>query len=229
MPDFDILFSRIGVVIDDRELLQEAFTHKSSVHEGADRDHNERLEFLGDAILEFVVTDYLYKQFADPEGILTSYRSALVKGEHLAVVARRLDFGSYLILSKGEERSGGAEKDYLLANVVEAFLGCLYLDKGMEASSEFIKEYILVDLEDIIKEGSHIDAKSAFQELIQGKGGVTPHYVVLSESGMDHEKTFEVGVYIEEKLCGKGVGKSKKEAQIAAAGEALVKFRNKKT
>lgn len=222
MQKFTPLFEKLGFRIESETLLIEAFTHKSSVHEEVG-GHNERLEFLGDAVLEFVVTDALYKNFSDNEGILTSYRSALVKGEHLAAVARRLDFGSFLILSKGEERSGGAEKDYLLANVVESFLGALYLDQGLDLAARFIQEHILVDLPEIIDRGAHIDSKSAFQELTQGKRGITPIYKVLSEEGLDHEKTFEIGVYVEEKLYGIGMGRSKKEAQLEAARVALEK------
>lgn len=222
MEKFEILFEKLGFRIESETLLTEAFTHKSSVHD-EDGVHNERLEFLGDAVLEFVVTDVLYKDFSENEGILTSYRSALVKGEHLAAVARRLDFGSFLILSKGEARSGGAEKDYLLANVVEAFLGALYLDQGLHLVTRFIQEHILVDLPEIIDQGSHIDSKSAFQELTQGTRGVTPTYKVLSEEGMDHEKTFEIGVYVDDVLYGTGVGRSKKEAQLEAARVALEK------
>ena len=201
----------------------EAFTHRSAVNEKGDRNHhNERLEFLGDAVLEIVTTEALFNRFPDKqEGDLTNIRSALVCGQNLAKVARKLHFGEHLILSAGEARSGGAEKDYLLANVVEAFIGAVYKTQGMEAVQKFISEWILVDVEEILRTGAYRDAKSEFQELTQGTIGFTPHYKVLFEEGKDHEKKFEMGAYIEEHLVGKGVGGSKKEAQTAAAANAL--------
>lgn len=223
MNDWDLLFKRLGFLIEDMDLLREAFTHKSAVNEKTKGDHNERLEFLGDAVLELVVTEYLFKTYADPEGVLTNYRSALVKGENLANVSRRLNLGEYIMLSKGEARSGGAEKEYLLANLLEAFIGCIYLDQGMERARSFIQQHILVDLKDILEKGSYIDAKSQFQEITQGELGITPHYEVLSEAGLDHEKTFVIGAFLEEKQVGTGEGRSKKEAQSSAATDALKK------
>ena len=223
MTNFEELFKRIGFSLSDHKLLSEAFTHRSAVNEQSKIEtHNERLEFLGDAVLELISTEFLYQKFpAAPEGELTNLRSALVKGDHLAQVARRLDLGNYLILSHGERKSGGSEKDYLLANVVEAFIGALYLEKGIEDTKTFIKNFILCDLETIIEQKAHIDAKSEFQELTQGELGITPHYEVLSESGLDHEKTFILAAFLDEKKVGEGKGGSKKEAQVNAAADAL--------
>lgn len=201
----------------------EAFTHRSAVNEKTDRNHhNERLEFLGDAVLELVATEALFNRFPEKqEGELTNIRSALVCGHNLAQVARKLHLGEYLILSAGEARSGGAEKDYLLANVVEAFIGAIYKTQGMEAVQKFISEWILVDVEEILRTGAHRDSKSEFQELSQGTLGFTPYYEVLLEEGKDHEKKFEMGAYIDGTLVGRGIGASKKEAQLSAAADAL--------
>jgi ribonuclease-3 len=220
--DMDPLFKRIGFSISDNALLMEAFTHRSAVNESSQlRVHNERLEFLGDAVLELITTEFLYETFDSPEGELTNLRSALVKGDHLAQVARKLSMGEYLILSHGEKKSGGAEKDYLLANLIEAFIGAIYLDKGFDTAKKFIKEYILCDLDTILRQGSHRDSKSEFQEITQGQLGITPHYEVISENGLDHEKTFSIAAYIGEKKVGQGKGYSKKEAQVNAASDAL--------
>ncbi len=206
-------------------VLIEAFTHRSAVNEkSGSQSHNERLEFLGDAVLELVTTEFLFNRFPDKqEGELTNIRSALVCGQHLSQVARKLKFGQYLILSAGEARSGGADKDYLLANVVEAFIGAIYKTLGMEAVQKFISDWVLEDVEEIIRTGAHRDAKSEFQEISQGTLGFTPHYKVLLEEGKDHEKKFEMGAFIEEHLVGNGIGGSKKEAQMAAAADALTK------
>ena len=211
-PEFDPVF-------------EEAFTHRSAVNEKEDRArHNERLEFLGDAVLELVTTEFLFIKYPEKtEGELTNIRSALVCGMNLAKVARKLKFGDQLILSAGEARSGGSEKDYLLANVVEAFIGAVYQTQGLSASQNFIAEWILCDLEEILRTGAHRDAKSDFQELTQGDLGVTPNYKVLGEEGKDHEKKFEIGAYIEEELVGTGTGGSKKEAQTDAATDALTR------
>jgi len=222
--DFTPLFGRIGFQVEDQVLLKEAFTHRSVLNESSkDVVHNERLEFLGDAVLELVTTEFLFCTFEDPEGVLTNYRSALVKGEHLAQVSRKLCLGDYLLLSKGEARSGGAEKDYLLANLVEAFIGAIYLDKGMEAASGFIHEFVLCDLDEIMENRTHIDSKSEFQELAQARVGITPWYDVLEESGLDHEKWFKMAAFLDEKQVGEGEGRSKKEAQLSAAADALDK------
>ena len=206
-------------------IFTEAFTHRSAVNEIVkDGKHNERLEFLGDAILELIITEALYNRFSDKtEGELTNIRSALVCGQNLAKVARKLHLGEYLLLSAGEARSGGAEKDYLLANAFEAFLGAIYKTYGMDTAREFLTEWVLVDTEEILRTGAHRDAKSEFQEFTQGRISITPHYEVLSEEGKDHEKKFEMGAYLENHLVGQGSGGSKKEAQTEAAIDALNK------
>ncbi len=222
--DFQKLFDQIGFELQDMNVLNEAFTHRSAVNEYSNvHRHNERLEFLGDAVLELIATDFLFRTFDKPEGDLTNYRSALVKGDHLAQVARRLGIGKLLVMSKGETKSGGAEKDYILANTVEAFIGAIYLEKGIAGSTDFIHRFILCDLEKILLEGEYIDSKSEFQELSQGSIGITPHYEVFSESGLDHDKTFVVDAYLNDKRVGRGTGRSKKEAQLFAAADALQK------
>lgn len=212
---------------DNEELYREAFTHRSYINEHKKHqiNHNERLEFLGDAVLELVVTDYLFRNFDNPEGEMTAWRSALVKTESLADVAERLDIGQYLLMSRGEAKSGGRTRMALLANMVEAIIGAIYMDKGYDAAAAFIAKHIISQLEQILENGSYIDAKSRFQELAQEKDGVTPHYELLSEEGPDHEKIFTIGVYIGTKLCGKGQGNSKQNAQQAAATEALKSYK----
>jgi ribonuclease-3 len=215
---------------DNEELYREAFTHRSYINEHKKHqiNHNERLEFLGDAVLELVVTDYLFRNFDNPEGEMTAWRSALVKTESLADVAERLDIGQYLLMSRGEAKSGGRTRMALLANMVEAIIGAIYMDKGYDAAAAFITKHIISQLEQILENGSYIDAKSRFQELAQEKDGVTPHYELLSEEGPDHEKIFTIGVYIGTKLCGKGQGNSKQNAQQAAATEALKSYKPRK-
>ncbi len=220
------LLENLGVKITsekEENVFIEAFTHRSAVNEKSKlSSHNERLEFLGDAILEMITTEFLYYKFREKsEGEMTNLRAALVCGEHLAKVAKKLDLGEFLIMSRGEAKSGGAEKAYLLANVVEAIIGAIYVNYGIKKAREFITKYILCDLEEILIKSKHIDAKSEFQEISQGELGITPHYEVLAESGKDHEKKFEVAAFLKEKMVGKGVGGSKKEAQASAAKDAL--------
>lgn len=220
---FQELEASISIVFSDKDLLRLAFVHKSFVNENPEQERfNERLEFLGDAVLELVVTDFLYHNYPDqPEGKLTNWRSALVKGKNLAQVARELKLGDFLLLSRGEELSGGRDKDYILANTMEAFIGALYLDKGYETANNFIQKTIIAHLEDIIDQGLHIDAKSKVQELAQEQLNLTPRYELMSESGPDHDKIFEMGIYFDRKLAGKGSGSSKQDAQQAAAEDAL--------
>ena len=219
----------LGVEFDNVDLYREAFTHRSYLNEHKKHDiaHNERLEFLGDAVLELVVTDYLYRSFPNPEGEMTAWRSALVKTESLAEVAERLQIGQFLMMSRGEAKSGGRTREALLANMVEAIIGALYLDKGYDAAAKFISDHIISALEGILKEGSWIDAKSRFQELTQEKEGITPHYELIREEGPDHEKIFTIGVYVGDRLCGEGQGNSKQSAQQAAATAALKGYKPK--
>lgn len=211
----------------DPKLLETAFVHRSFVNEHRRvKEHNERLEFLGDAVLELITTEYLFAKFPDqPEGELTALRSALVKGEQLAEIASELEFGEHLKLSKGEARSGGADKPYLLANVFEAVLGAVFLDAGYEKAREIIEKFLLPKLTKIIEENTQVDAKSEFQELAQDKLAITPEYRVLSESGPDHSKVFEMGAYVGKELYGKGKGASKQIAEQVAAEKALKKIK----
>jgi len=219
------LEERMEITFDKMELLELAFVHKSFINENSGViESNERLEFLGDAVLELVVTQYLYNTYPDTnEGVLTNWRSALVKGKNLAHVARGLKLGSHLKLSKGEDSSGGRDKDYILANTTEAVIGAIYLDKGYEVAKGFIDRYIIRYLDDIIAQGLHIDAKSHVQELTQDKIGVTPHYTLIDESGPDHSKIFLMGIYFGDDLVGQGKGQSKQAAEQEAARDALTK------
>lgn len=199
----------------------QALTHRSAVRESRKLGHNERVEFLGDAVLELVVTEYLF-QFEDKsEGEMTNWRSALVKGEHLAQVAIDLKLGEYLYMSKGEEASGGREKTSTLANALEALIGAIYLDQGFEAARTFCNEYIITRLKQLMAQGKDRDEKSLFQEKAQESAGITPHYEVMEEEGPDHDKIFTCGVYLGEELVAKGTGNSKQKAEQAAAKAAL--------
>ncbi|PIZ71705.1 ribonuclease III [Candidatus Peregrinibacteria bacterium CG_4_10_14_0_2_um_filter_43_11] len=221
------LEEKIGLHFEDWHLLRMAFVHRSYLNEHKDSElsHNERLEFLGDAILELVVTEYLYTHYPNSEGDLTNWRAALVKREMLAKVSRDLELGQYLFLSHGEEKSGGREKDYLLANTFEALIGVIYLELGYEKARDFIVKFLLVHLEDILETGSHIDAKTKFQEIVQEKVGVTPNYELIHEEGPDHNKIFSMGAYINERMVGKGSGGSKQIAEQKAAEDALERLK----
>ena len=202
------LEEQIGLKFNDYHLLRNAFIHRSYLNEHRDSQYesNERLEFLGDAVLELVVTEYLYSHYPNPEGELTNWRSALVKGEMLAKISRELHLGDYLMLSHGEEKSGGREKDYLLANTFEALIGVIYLELGYEMAKAFIQKFLLIHLEGILIKGSHIDAKSHFQEVAQEKVGSTPAYELQHEEGPDHDKIFTMAAYIGTRMVGKGKG-----------------------
>jgi len=221
------LEEKINIQFPDHDTLRGAFIHRSYLneHKGSKFESNERLEFLGDAVLELVVTEYLYLHYPNPEGELTNWRSALVKGEMLAKVARELGLGEYLFLSHGEEKSGGREKDYLLANTFEALVGVIYLELGYQESQKFIMKFLLVHLEDILDSGSHIDAKSKLQELAQEKVGITPSYELKGEEGPDHDKTFTMGAFIGDRMVGKGKGSSKQVAEQSAAEDALKRLK----
>jgi ribonuclease-3 len=188
-------------------------------------DHNERLEFLGDAVLEIIVTEYLYLNYPDnPEGDLTNWRASLVNSKMLSTVAEEIELENFLYLSKGEAKDRNTKaRQAILANAVEALIGAIYLDQGREASEKFINQFILSKLDNILENKLYLDAKSKFQEKAQEEYGITPHYKVLKESGPDHKKEFEVGVYLEGDLVAKAVGASKQEAQIKAAQEGIKK------
>ncbi|MFH1968290.1 MAG: ribonuclease III [bacterium] len=222
--DFEILEKNLGLSFRDKNLLTQAFTHRSYLNENPDfgLEHNERLEFLGDAVIELIVTDYLYKEYPKkPEGELTNWRAALVNAKMLTKIADKIGLNDFLLLSKGEAREGGKARAYILANTFEALLGALYLDSGYEAADKFLKKYLLKELQDIIEDGSYKDSKSKFQEEAQEKVSITPVYKVLNESGPDHAKLFVVGVFLEEELVAEGEGLSKQEAEEAAARKGL--------
>lgn len=223
MLDFTPLEQHIGYEFKDRDLLQQVFVHRSYLNEHRQfpLEHNERLEFLGDAVLELVVTEYLYRTYPNPEGELTAYRSALVKGETLADIARELKFPEYLMISKGEEKSGGREKGYLLANALEAFIGALHLDGGYEVAERFVQGSVLSRLGHILEHSLHIDPKSRLQEYTQEHMSATPTYTVVEEAGPDHAKEFTVVVSVQGRELGRGVGNSKQAGQVAAAAAAL--------
>ena len=207
----------------DIELLITAFTHRSYVneHKKTVSVHNERLEFLGDAVLELVVTEYLYGNFDDPEGILTNWRSALVRTESIGAAAARHGFEPLLRLSRGEKRGSDRAREQILANSFEAVIGALYLDQGYEAAKVFISEAILSTFKAILDSGSWMDPKSHLQEVVQSREGFTPVYKVIEESGPDHDKTFKVGVFVDNNLRGTGQGSSKQAGQQKAAEAAL--------
>lgn len=213
----------VGAQPNDIDLYISAFTHRSYLNENRDfhLPHNERLEFLGDAVLELVSTEYLYKTYDHPEGELTNFRSALVNYKMLSDIAGRLGFEQYLLMSRGEAKDTGRARQVILANCIEAFIGALYLDLGYEATQKFIEKEILVELKAIIDGGTYMDPKSKLQELVQEKHGITPTYGVVSESGPDHDKTFVVASFMGKKEIGRGEGPSKQEGEIAAAANAL--------
>ncbi len=227
MPkDFKSFEASIGVEFNDLGLLRQAFTHRSYLneHRGETLEHNERLEFLGDAVLELISTHFLYEKYPqENEGELTAYRAALVNAVTCAEVAESLGMNDFLLLSRGEAKDTGRARSILLANAFEALVGAIYIDSGYDAARGFIERNLFPKIDDIVRKKLWLDAKSSLQEKAQEHHGVTPHYVVLSESGPDHDKKFEVGVYIKETLLAEGSGKSKQEAEQAAARAALDK------
>lgn len=241
MKDFTLLEKKLNLEFKNKDLLIQAFIHRSYLNEnpntralvrGKEEDlssspfkleHNERMEFLGDAVLELVVTEELYKKHPQkPEGELTNWRAALVNAKMLAKIAKNLGFNDFLLLSRGEQREIGKARQYILANTIEAFIGAFYLDQGYKPCHQFIKKYLIKELPDIIKKGLHKDAKSRFQEEAQEKKGITPTYKVLEEQGPDHAKHFLIGVFLGNDLITKGDGFSKQEAEETAAKNALM-------
>lgn len=213
----------LGVEFQDISLLITAFTHRSYVneHKKTVKEHNERLEFLGDAVLELVVTEFLYKNYTDPEGILTNWRSALVRTESISAAAANNNFEPLLRLSRGEKRGTERARAQILANCYEAVIGAIYLDQGYDAAKQLIEKTLLTTFEQILETGSWMDPKSHLQEKAQSKDGFTPIYKVLSEEGPDHDKIFTVGAFVGENLRGRGTGPSKQAAQQQAAQDAL--------
>lgn len=219
------LSQKLGIAIHKEDLFQMAVTHRSYLNEHRNHplNHNERLEFLGDAVLELVVTEYLYHNYSNPEGELTSWRAALVNGEMLAQVARAIGVEEFLLMSKGEAKDTGRARQYLLANAMEAIIGALYIDQGYDAAKEFIAKTVLIHLDEVLKSKSYADPKSRFQEESQDRLGITPNYHVLREEGPDHDKHFVSGVFLGDELIAEGNGQSKQEAQRDAAKNALTK------
>ncbi len=224
--DFSQFEQNLNLNFKNKDLLREAFTHRSYINESKRNDltHNERLEFLGDAVLELVVTDYLFKKYLDrTEGDLTSYRSALVNAVTLGEVARTLGMNDYLLLSKGEAKDTGKARQIILANTFEALVGALYLDQKYKGAEAFIEKHLLPLTEEIVEKELWKDAKSFLQEKAQEEMGVTPTYKVVREAGPDHDKKFIVAVLLGDELVAEAQGKSKQEAEQGAAGAALKK------
>ena len=222
--NFDKFEEKSGVVFKDKNLLKQAFTHRSYINENrATRlEHNERLEFLGDAVLELVITDYLYGRLkGSNEGELTSLRSALVNADTCSLVAQTLGANDFLLLSKGELKDTGRARQYILANTLEAIIGAIYIDQGLDVAKNFILTHVAPLVEDILKNGDWIDAKSLFQEKAQEHTGLTPIYKTIRESGPDHDKHFTVSVSVGTESYGEGEGQSKQDAEQEAARQAL--------
>ncbi len=227
MKEFDskAVSGVLGVSFKNAEYLQTAFTHRSYLneHRSYPLDHNERLEFLGDAVLELVVTEYLFHHYPNPEGELTSWRAALVNGEMLSRVGAELGIEPFLLMSRGEAKDTGRSRQYLVANAMEAIIGALYLDQGYAAARDFILRVVVSRLPEVFEQKLYADPKSKFQEESQTRLGMTPSYRVLSESGPDHDKRFTAGAYVGDDLVAEGTGSSKQEAQREAAKNALKK------
>jgi len=219
MNSIEDLEKNLGIQFSNRDFLLTALTHRSFLNENREvPEHNERLEFLGDAVLELIVSDFLFRKYTDrAEGDLTSFRAALVRTDSLAQIAKELGLGEHMRLSRGEEDSGGREKDYLLANTFEAVLGAIYLDSGYEDCVQFVHRVLLPKIEDIVKHRLDIDNKTKIQELAQSIYKSTPTYEVTDEQGPDHDKIFTVVVKIDNKIVGEGKGSSKQRAEEQAA------------
>lgn len=228
MSDTSNLQEKIGVHFNNVNLLNEALTHRSYINENPSWNlpHNERLEFLGDAVLELIATDYLYSTYSSyDEGRLTSIRAALVNYQALSKIAHSLGIEDFLLMSKGEARDTGKAREVILANACEALIGAIYLDKGYGAVQDFVYKNVFVGVEDIVKMNLDKDAKSRFQEVAQERFKITPLYKVLDEYGPDHHKTFVVGVFLNENKVAEGSGLSKQEAELEAARKGLHVFK----
>lgn len=225
MSEFSELEKSLNIYFKNKDLLTQAFCHRSYLNENPDfkLSHNERLEFLGDAVLELIITEYIFNNYPDkPEGEMTSWRASLVNSNTLYEVALEIKFSDFLLLSQGEEKENGRSKKYILADSFEAFIGALYLDQGYEACKNFIVKYLIEKkLEEIIEKKLYKDPKSLFQEKSQEIEMITPTYQVLEENGPDHMKNFVVGVFIKDNLIAQGQGSSKHEAELNAASKAL--------
>lgn len=220
-----------GFEFDNIELLLTALTHRSYVneHKKSTKEHNERLEFLGDAVLELAVTNHLYRNYSEPEGILTSWRSSLVRTESISDAGRKLGYEPLIRMSRGEKQGSDRARAQILANSFEAVIGAIYLDKGYDVAEKFIAKHILTKLEGILEEGSWRDPKSHLQEVSQSVDNLTPQYRVIEELGPDHDKVFRLGVYVGDTLMGIGEGPSKQIAQQQAATAALAQYKKRRT
>ncbi|OGY43335.1 MAG: ribonuclease III [Candidatus Buchananbacteria bacterium RIFCSPHIGHO2_02_FULL_38_8] len=226
MKDLSNLEKKFKIKFNDIDLLKQSLVHRSYINENPSfrLDHNERLEFLGDAVLELIITEHLYKNYSNPEGELTNWRASLVNSNMLAKLAKKLDLEDYLYLSKGEAKDSNSKaRHYILANAFEAVIGAIYLDQGLKASKSFIKDNVIPELPHILSNQLYLDPKSKFQEIAQEKSKITPTYKVLKETGPDHNKKFQVGVYLDKELIATSTGFSKQEAQVKAAERALSK------
>jgi len=214
---------QISIKFKDQKLLETVFIHRSYLneHRSLNIPHNERLEFLGDAVLELSVTEYLYRKFNKPEGEMTNWRSALVKGESLSDEAKRIGINNLIKTSRGEAKNVGKARDLILANAFEALIGAIYLDQGYSVASKFVEQHIIYKLDEILDKGLFYDPKSKFQELSQETLNITPTYELISETGPDHNKIFITGAFLNDKKVGEGNGKSKQRAQTEAAKDAL--------
>ncbi len=224
MKDFSALEKKLDIKFKNKDLLIQAFVHRSFLNENPDFHlfHNERLEFLGDAVLELIVTEELYKNYPQKlEGELTNWRAALVNAKMLANIAQKIELNNFILLSKGEIKEKGKARQYILADAFEALTGAIYLDRGYKVCREFIKKYLMEELPKILKECLFRDDKSRFQEQAQEKVGITPNYRVLKEHGPDHAKQFVIGVFLDKELIASGKGSSKQEAEEQAAKNAL--------
>jgi len=223
MTLYDNFENKIEVQFKDKLLLERVFIHRSYLneHKSLKLEHNERLEFLGDAVLELAVTKFLYDRYNRPEGEMTNWRSALVKGESLSVESKRLGLDDLIKTSRGESKNTGKARDLILANAFEALIGAIYIDQGFETASKFILKNICYKIDEIIENQLYFDAKSRFQELSQEKYSITPTYETINETGPDHSKTFTVGVFLGKNKIAEGQGTSKQSAQLDAAANAL--------
>jgi ribonuclease-3 len=222
--NFMALEEKIGITFTNKDHLVQALVHRSFLNENRDFPlaHNERLEFLGDAVLELVVTEFLFEHYLNPEGELTNWRAALVNAKNCSLVARELDIEPYLFLSHGEQKDAGTKaREYILANAIEAIIGAIYIDQGWDMAKQFITRWVISKLPEILELSLWMDPKSRFQESAQEIVGVTPTYKVLKEEGPDHSKEFTIGVYLGKEKIADGVGSSKQEAQVDAAEHAL--------
>jgi len=223
MDGLEKLEKIIGVEFKNKNLLQQALVHRSYIneHKNFELDQNERMEFLGDAVLELVTTEFLYKSFSNPEGELTNYRAALVNRKMLAKISMEIGLEEFLLMSKGESKDTGRARQYIIANALEAVIGAIYLDQGYDESKKFIEKYFISKMDDILEDKLYQDPKSTFQEKAQDKIGLTPSYRVIREWGPDHDKHFLIGVFLGEEKIAEGEGISKQAAQRKAAENGL--------